>query len=209
MARFWHAVDVGSTWAVRVIWASLLWFLFVVAGLVVGGLGPATAGLFTVVRGWILGRAEVESPWRTYRRVFRQEFWPTNALFWVAATAGVLLGAETLVAIHARSVWLHWVTLPLLVLDLAYGSAAVYMFPLYVHRRLPTVWRYAQWAWATGVASPGHTVIMLALVALWVLVLRGLLPLLGLSGLAWALMRVALDADARLARRLGSSPSAP
>ena len=57
-----HSVTNGlnrfCTWVMRLAYLNVLWILFSLAGLVVFGLMPATAAMFTVAREWAKGNTD-------------------------------------------------------------------------------------------------------------------------------------------------------
>lgn len=57
-----HSVANGlnhfCTWVMRLAYLNVLWILFSLAGLVVFGLMPATAAMFTVAREWAKGNTD-------------------------------------------------------------------------------------------------------------------------------------------------------
>jgi uncharacterized membrane protein YesL len=79
-----------AEWIMLLAYVNLLWIFFTGCGLVIAGAFPATAGLFAVVRKWILQGTDLPV-WKTFWRSYRKEFLKANLVGYLYLAAGWLI----------------------------------------------------------------------------------------------------------------------
>ncbi|MBM7603828.1 putative membrane protein YesL [Metabacillus crassostreae] len=148
-----------AEWIMRLCIVNLLWFLFTLCGLVVFGLFPATAAMFTITRKWTLGDYDVPL-FKTFWSTFKKEFLQANVLgiiFYLIAgllyinylyTKSLTDGASILMIGGFFSLCLFFVIL------------MIHIFPLFVHYRL-TTFQYIKRAFLIGMIKPLNTLLMI------------------------------------------------
>lgn len=201
----WSKISSVVDCGVRTVEISLLWMLFSAVGLVILGVGPATAAASVVARKFVL-RTEVPV-FRTFISAYRTEFVRANKLAWILMAVGIVLAWDTRISINAHSGILHLLIVPILLVDVVCAAIALYVFPLYAHRHIPKVVHYFRLAVVTAVLNPGRSVVMLALLYGWVFVLGGVLPFLSVGLLIYLLVRLAISGSDRVVRVLDPEAS--
>ncbi len=203
-SKLWSGVTQVTDWLVRIVWASLLWCGFSLLGLGILGVGPATASLSALTRKWAQGKADEVRPWAVFRDTFRYEFWRTNRLAWVMMAVMGFLAWDTHLTVAVKLVWLHLALVPLALVDVVVVAVAVYVFPLYAHRQVDSLWKYFRLAALACVLNPGRTLVMLAMLYVEWFVLGGVLPFLAVSALMYAVVRLSLAGFERVERLAGN-----
>jgi len=84
------SIDLILYWVTSLAFINVLWILFTLRGLVVGGAFPATIAALGVSRKLILRDSEVKI-WQTFKQVYREEFLQSNILGWFLSIIGGLL----------------------------------------------------------------------------------------------------------------------
>ncbi|WP_339180095.1 YesL family protein [Oceanobacillus sp. FSL W7-1293] len=87
---FVSTLDYIATWVARMALLNLLWFLYSLLGLLVAGVFPATIATLGVVRKWLMGEQDIKI-WKTFRKIYKQEFTSVNGLGWVLTGIGGVL----------------------------------------------------------------------------------------------------------------------
>ncbi|GIN85989.1 membrane protein [Heyndrickxia sporothermodurans] len=122
----------ASQWITRLVWVNLVWLFFIIAGLGIFGIMPATIALYTVTRRWANRDFDV-SVWQTFKKVFKQEFIQANLVGSVFFIIGLFLFIDLRIANAMQgtfSVILYFFIFFLLLLLL---NAFLHFFPIYVH----------------------------------------------------------------------------
>ncbi|GAA0349023.1 YesL family protein [Bacillus horti] len=180
-------------WIMRMAYINILWLLFTVAGLGVFGFMPATIGLFTVVRKWLMGETEVPI-FRTFLDCFKQEFMTANKFALVFIVVGFVLYVDFLFLASVEGI-IHTILLVgLFVAGMIYSVTLCYIIPVYVHYRLPFL-QYFKSAFIIGVVNPVLTITMFVALILFVLLflwIPGLIPFFSVSAVGLVLMHVGL-----------------
>ncbi|MGE6256613.1 YesL family protein [Heyndrickxia sporothermodurans] len=122
----------ASQWITRLVWVNLVWLFFIIVGLGIFGIMPATIALYTVTRRWANRDFDV-SVWQTFKKVFKQEFIQANLVGSVFFIIGLFLFIDLRIANAMQgtfSVILYFFIFFLLLLLL---NAFLHLFPIYVH----------------------------------------------------------------------------
>lgn len=139
-------------WIMRLAYVNLLWLLFTLAGMIVFGIAPATAALFSVQVKWSTG--DVTSPiFRTFWKNYKASFLKANLLGYFLAIVGWLLYFNlTFFATH-DGVINKIVGLITLTVAIWYLITLFYSFPIYASYNLKTI-RIIKNAFIVGMLNP-------------------------------------------------------
>lgn len=148
-----------SEWFVRITFLSLLWYAFTLLGLVVFGISPATAALFTVVRKWV--RKDTEFPilsifWKT----FKMEFVKSNITGLFMFLTGVFFYIDFRLISSAENIIFQILFYCLMIIIILYVMTSLYVFPVYVNYELK-VTHLLKNSVLIASTNPLNTVIML------------------------------------------------
>ncbi|MCM3670931.1 YesL family protein [Mesobacillus maritimus] len=91
-----QSLDRFFTWITRLVVINVLWVLYTLMGLIVGGIFPATMAVLKIFRLWIMGDQEVPI-WRTFKQEYRKAFIQSNVVGWILTFAGLILYLNYLV----------------------------------------------------------------------------------------------------------------
>lgn len=189
-------------WITRLLYLQMLWVLFSIIGLVIGGFFPATFTMFAIARKWI--RENTDFPlFKTFLQMYKESLIKANILGWFMglfafslyyyyAWFSELTGAIPLVFIGM-----------LIVMGFAFLIVSLFIIPVYAHYDvgLLTVFKYAA---TTAISHPLHALSMIVtIVAFWYLMLA--LPIIfmfiGVSLLVCILMVIANAAFVNIERK--------
>ncbi|PAV31166.1 hypothetical protein CIL05_00455 [Virgibacillus profundi] len=195
-------------WLTRLVHVQLIWILFCLVGLVIGGLFPATIGMFAIIRKQI--RGEHDFPvFKTFLNLFKSAFVKANLLGWGMVLLGVSiyyylqlfgqLGGVASIALVAI----------VFTLALLYLMTMLFIIPVYVHFdvSVPEVVKHA------GIIAVSHPLHVLLMVAAYIAFWFGmswfpvLLPFIGFSMLAYFLMRIAYAAFTSVEKKMSRQAS--
>ena len=177
--------------AIQLAELSLLWMGFVLLGLVVFGIGPATVALCTSLRRWIQG-SPPDQLLAEFWTSFRKEFLLANQITWMLYPISLFLGADTWLALRGSIPLVRWSLGPILGLDLLFAAVLVYTFPLLAYCHLSRPSHYLRMALVAAITNPIRTIALLTLIYAWTMLLHGLITLLGMSALTYVIVRVTL-----------------
>ena len=199
-SKWWSGITEAIDWGVRALWASVLWFAFSIAGAGILGVGPATASLAALTRNWARGKADEVRPFKVFWNTVRYDFWRTNGLAWILIGVIGFLVWDTHVSVAVKRGLLHLAFIPLGVIEVVVIAVSIYVFPLYAHRQMDSLWKYLRLAALACVLNPGRTLIMMAMLYVVLFVLGGVLPFLAVSALMYAMVRLSLAGFDRVER---------
>ncbi|MEC1525936.1 YesL family protein [Neobacillus niacini] len=191
----------------RLMQFQLLWILFSLCGGLILGFMPATVGLFTVIRRWMLGNEDNKSYTSVYWTTFRKEFWKANGLGLILSIMGFLLYMNFSLIRFSHGV-IYWCLLILVIMaSILFIVLMLYIIPVYVHieNRFS---RYFSISLLMGVSFPFHTLLMVIGFYLLLLLFKtvpGLIPFLSIGPISclsmWISMKVFTLKDERKAIR--------
>ena len=195
-------------WLTRMVHVQLLWILFCLVGLVVGGLFPATAGMFAIIRKQI--RGEQDFPvFGTYLSLFKNSFVKANLLGW----GMILLGMSIYYYLHlfGQLGGIASIAFAAIVFTFAllYFMTMLFIIPVFVHYdvSIPEVVKHAG---IIAVSHPLHVLlIVIAFIAFWFGMswFPVLLPFIGVSMLAYFVMRIANAAFTSVEKKMSRQAS--
>lgn len=185
MGFVYHAGE----WIIRLVYANLLWMIFTLLGLGLFGFMPATVGLFTVIRQWIMGKNDVPA-FQIFWETFRRELLRSNLIGVIFLAAGYVLRMDLIFLKSSSNPILHGVLILMLCLGLLYFITLLNFFPVYVHFEIPFI-QYFKYALLIGISQLPSTIMMviggIVLFCLYWYV-SGLMPLLCISLFSLVLM---------------------
>ncbi|SDN07222.1 Uncharacterized membrane protein YesL [Fictibacillus solisalsi] len=122
----------ACVWFARFAFSSVLWLLFSLAGLIIGGVFPATAALFAVERSWIR-KEESPSLIRQFWREYRTQFVKANLLGYFMVLFGLLLWVNVKLVFPVDYFLVGGLKVLLLGLFFLYVIVMLYLFPVLAH----------------------------------------------------------------------------
>lgn len=196
-------ISVLTRWFTRFIGASILFFVFTLLGGIVFGIFPSLTGLFAVTRSFrreLLRRPQKSSvPMKTFAQgdrqqpdasmialywcVFRQKFATSNLLGWMFTAGGVILVIDLHSCLISTVPIYHLAVIPSIVLLVLYLIIFTYVFPVISHYHVRPI-HYIRISCALAVSQPMMSLGLIILVSCYAFLLRGLLPVLGISVIA-------------------------
>lgn len=127
-----NSLDMMLKWVTRIAIVNILWIVFSLVGLIVGGIFPATVASLSVSRKWLTG--EIDIPiWKTFKDTFKREFKNSNLLGWLLLLVGGILyiNYKTLLNMSGNLLWISTFAFYLLVFF--YILLIIWIFPLLSH----------------------------------------------------------------------------
>lgn len=127
-----HTLDMILKWVTRITAVNLLWIIFSLIGLIVGGVFPATVASLSISRKWLIG--EIDIPiWETFKDTFKREFIISNLSGWLLVIVGSILYANYKVLLTMSGKFLLISTFAFYLLLLFYFLLVIWIFPLISH----------------------------------------------------------------------------
>ncbi|MEH7179295.1 YesL family protein [Neobacillus vireti] len=202
-AGYMEKLNTIMEWIMRFFVLQLIWILFTLVGLVIGGIFPATFSMFAICRKWL--NKQTEFPiFRTFWDLYRKGFLKTNLLGWVTTLTGCSLyyyfqlfkgGEGTIDLVLLIVVWIA---------GILYLMTALLMIPVYVHFDIKLI-NVVKYALIIAISNPFHCLSMAALIAGFCMVMvlvPALIPFFSFSVLAFGLMWMAKSAFTRLEQKV-------
>ncbi|MFZ7946191.1 YesL family protein [Neobacillus sp. 19] len=189
----------------RIAQFQLLWIGLTFCGGIVLGVMPATVGLYTVMRKWIVGNEDNQSYVRLYWTAFRKEFWKANALGLILTIAGFLIYLNFSLIRFSHGFMYWFLLLFVFMLSILFLIILLYLFPVFVHFE-GTFTRYISIALLLGLSFPFHT--LLLIIGYYVLYLLfftvpGMIPFFSVALFSCLSMWVSLKVFQRVEGREG------
>ncbi|MYL46718.1 YesL family protein [Virgibacillus halodenitrificans] len=147
-----------SLWISRLAYVNLLWIVFSLLGLGVLGLMPATAGMFAVIRKWVLGRDDIPI-FSTFWGTFKKEFLKINLIGYILILIGYVLYMEVRILWVQESAVYILAGFGVLALIFIYSIVLLYIFPIFAHFKLNT-FQYIKWPAIIGIVHPILTIVL-------------------------------------------------
>ncbi|MFJ5621296.1 YesL family protein [Peribacillus loiseleuriae] len=147
-----------SEWIVRLVWTNILWFVFIVAGLGVFGIMPATVALFAVTRKWKMKELDV-SILKIYKETFKKEFVRSNCIGLIFAAIGFFLYVDLRIAENMEGTFSVILYVFISFIILLYLNTIVHFFPVYVHYHY-SIKEYIKQSFIISLISPFSTVLI-------------------------------------------------
>jgi len=189
---FVHKVFQLFKWPTLFIYLNIIWVIFCAVGLMLFGFFPATIGLYTVVRKWVMGEREIPI-WETFWHSYTTNFLRNGLMSAVSLLAGYALLVELNIFWSQENGLYYGISLAVIATFILYTIIMIYFFPLYVHYD-STMGQYIKMSMIMGIIHPFVTVGLLLLVVVFYLVFWTvplLFILFGISVPAFIIMKVA------------------
>lgn len=184
--------DIGN-WMFKLMYLQVLWAVFSILGLIVIGIFPATAGVFTVTRKWV--ENDVDTPiFKTFIKSYKSSFTKVNGVGFIMLLIGIFLGYDYIISKNMLNLFfLHMILIAIIFI---YMLTLCYLFPTFVHYELKSL-QYIKQSFLIMASSPLENIgIIICLIILYYL--YALLPvsfvLLGVTITAYLLMRLSYSA---------------
>ncbi|WP_085523013.1 YesL family protein [Tuberibacillus sp. Marseille-P3662] len=188
-------------WLTRFAYINLLWGLFSLLGGLIFGFFPATTAMFTLVREWLKGNADIPifpSFWKHYR----SEFIKSNLLGLFIALIGIMIYIDVrYIQLSLNTMALTYI--PLFAFMLLFILFLLYIFPAFVHYDLK-VPQVIKNAFFIMLIHPLHNLFMvISLVAIFFVMkaIPALAFIFGGSTYAFITMWMCLNAFNKISRK--------
>ncbi|GAF24400.1 hypothetical protein JCM19047_4302 [Bacillus sp. JCM 19047] len=171
-----------AEWIMRLAAINLLWILFTVGGLVVGGLFPATQAAFAVTRQWIRGETDLPI-FKTFVHYFKKDYLKVQIMGLCLTIIGFVLYIDLVFIYQSANPYVQLLAFPLLILTFIYILTCFYAFSAFVHYEL-SVFKLLKHAALHTVVRPFLSIGMLitcAGVLFLMFQFPGVLPFFGVS----------------------------
>ncbi|WP_067621676.1 YesL family protein [Alicyclobacillus acidiphilus] len=172
-------ISLGTQWIVRIVVASLLLLVFTCLGAGIFGVMPAMVGLFSVTRAWSRGRFDIKIA-SVYWKTFRGEFVSSNIVGLIYGAAACILVVDISHLLHRHSLIGYLAIIPSLLVAMFYLMNVVYIFPVMSHYKA-NAFQYIRIAAVLVGTQPMISLLLVVIVGCYAILLRGLIPVLGIS----------------------------
>ncbi|MCA1010659.1 YesL family protein [Halobacillus halophilus] len=130
------AIRTSTEFIFTLAYLNILWILFTLMGVVIGGIGPSTAALLEVIDKWQKKEVLQEKMFSLYWRAYKKSFTRANLLLVIQLAVGMILYVDLQFTISMENgmfaalagVWIFMTVLYIIML--------MFSFPLLVHLRL-------------------------------------------------------------------------
>ncbi|MDQ0257364.1 putative membrane protein YesL [Evansella vedderi] len=195
------SLDRVLRWIMNLAAINILWFVYSLRGLIVGGVFPATVAALGVSRKLIIG--EEIKIWKTYKNIYLQEFRSANILGWILTFVGTLLYLNYRVIANASGELLFVIPFAFYFILFFYFIIVLWSFPLLAHYK-STLFKYIQNAVIIGLTKIHYTFASGVLVFTVIYIsldFPGLIPFFSISiaaiGCMWISMQIFGQLDKR------------
>lgn len=190
-------------WITRLLYLQIIWILFSLIGLVIGGFFPATFAMFGVARKWI--REDTDSSVFTiFKQMYKESFIKANILgWWIVLMGFSLYYYYNLVSSLTGAISMILLAI-VITMSLLYLVTTVFIVPVYVHFdvRLLIVIKNAV---SIAITQPLHVFLLLVTVIVFyylLLLLPALFILIGISSFTVVFMSIANYAFTNIERKM-------
>lgn len=157
--------DLGN-WLAKVMYLHFIWAIFTILGLVVFGISPATAALFSVIHKWF--DEDFDTPiFKNFYSVYRSQFLKSNGLGLIMIGLGIFLYFD--MNISKQLIQSFYVHIFLVIIIFLYAITLMYIFLVFVRYEL-RFFQYFKQSFFIAMARPMETIaIIISLVLLFYL----------------------------------------
>lgn len=148
-------------WVIKLAYINILWILFTLIGLGLGGVGPATVSVFTVIRKY-LRRETGFSIWKEFTQTYWRNFWRANQLMVVMIPLYIFIYMDfKFIRLLPNRFFIDKVVFPgVFMLSILVLILTCYLFAVYVHFNL-SFWTNFKLAIIIAGIFPLQTIIIL------------------------------------------------
>lgn len=147
-----------SDWVMRLAYLNLLWITFTLIGFGLFGFFPATIGMFSVCRKWVMGEEEVPV-FKTFFHNYKREFRKGNLLGVCLAAILYILWRDYRILQTVAEGNLQTLSYFFFLLFISFGIFLLFLFPLYVHYDLKVI-QLVKNTFLIAIVSPLTTIVM-------------------------------------------------
>ncbi|GGH76120.1 putative membrane protein YesL [Pullulanibacillus pueri] len=188
-------------WIMKFAYVNLLWLFFTFVGLIVFGIMPSTASLFTVIRKWIMGQDDVPV-FKTFWNNYKTSFIKINIIGIILFVVGMVLYFDYYYFKGMTGALSNVLLVVMLMITFLYLLVLLYIFPTFAHFEL-TILRYFKYSIILAISNLLSTIMMIAGAIIVYFLFRmvpGLIPFFGGSVLGFVLMWAAYRGFAKIER---------
>ncbi|WP_096187623.1 YesL family protein [Evansella halocellulosilytica] len=192
----------------RIAYINLLWIGFSLLGLVVFGLGPASAAMFTVTRQWAIGNYDIPV-FKTFFNAYKQNFFRATFLLVPLFIASNILYIDFMYLSMIDGMFYNFMLFIFINALIIFAIVSLYLFPVFVQYKY-SIWQYYKYSAIIGFSMPLHTLgMIIAIFLMWrlVLIIPGILPILPIGLLAFVMMKLSHAAFVRIEKKMAASQS--
>lgn len=149
-------VTIFGNWLAKVMFLHLLWIVFSLLGLVVFGIFPATAALFSIIHRWFVDDYEVPI-FRNFWVTYKKQFFKANGLGMILTVIGFFLYWDIKISQHLiQSFYFHAV---LLAVFFVFFVVVLYFFTILDRYELK-FFQYFKQTFLIAIARPLESIAM-------------------------------------------------
>lgn len=182
-----------GNWCFNIVLLNILWIVSSMTGLLIFGLFPATAAVFSVLKKMIMEdeNAAVLSP---FFKTFKSEFIKSNVIGYIFLIIGSILyvNLRIIESIDNNFLQLSMASITV-VIAIVFILTFIYIFPIFVHFNFKLL-QYPVHALVLAIAKPLHTIfllLVLGVIGYLFFVLPELVLIFGFSAVCFVIMKVA------------------
>lgn len=154
-------------WVMRLSYLNILWIVFTLLGLVVGGFAPSTLAMFSVLRKWVMEKKEIKV-FPLFWKSYREEFVRSNIIFAILALIGWVLYLDVQILKHVGGM-VYTISVVIIVsLTIIFSLISLVIFPVLSHYQFKTL-EYFKYTFLIVLSSPIKMVLMVLGIGLIVL----------------------------------------
>ncbi len=153
-------------WIMRFAYVNILWILFSALGLVALGVFPSTIAMFTVIRQWIKGEADIKI-FKTFWDSYKKDWIKGNTIGAFLVVIGFIIYIESKIILVSTQPLVQFSKYPFLLLVIGFIFLVLYIFPTYVHYQISTIQVFKNSLLIALVNPLNNIVLILSLVLLY------------------------------------------
>jgi uncharacterized membrane protein YesL len=147
-----------TEWTMRLGYINLLWFLFILCGLLVFGLMPATAAMFYIMTKWLKGEENFHV-FKTFFRYYKQNFLKANMAGVLLLIIGYILYFDLKIVQNITGALHHIILIGLLSFAIIYIVTLLFFFVVYTQKELD-VYKTIRLSLLIGISNPVRSLLI-------------------------------------------------
>lgn len=189
-------------WIMKMAYLNVLWIGFTIFGLIAGGVFPSTTATFSVMRKWLLGDTDIPV-FKTFWHTYKSSFLKSNLLGYVLLLFGFILYIDIRIFNESPNTIINLLAIPVVGISIIFILTMFYIFPTFVHYEIKLV-QVIKNSFLIMIINPLPTIIMLigiSGISFIFMKLQGLIPIFGISILAFVITMPAVHAFNKIAEK--------
>ncbi|MRG87864.1 YesL family protein [Salinibacillus xinjiangensis] len=138
MSRLMSGLYEASEWISRLAYLNILWVLFTLGGLVVFGIFPATASVFTITRYWVMGKEDIPL-FKTFWNSYKENFGKVQIIGYVLVAIGAILYYDYQFFSEKEGPMFFVIELLTGSIIFIFSLVVLFIFPVFTHYKLKTI----------------------------------------------------------------------